>query len=122
HFQMQIQSLAAGVKRWMAYDTVYALINANKYEAVLKTRYGQFPVSFTAVMENEIESFGAILKNWKKMDQVIEGAKAALKRNDVTPDTLIVPQEFAPYIHLAHDERIVYDNAGPGGPVNFEQP
>lgn len=115
----QLQIIAQGIKRWMAYDTVYALLNCNKYKELVQMKFGHLQVPASRIIENEIESFAALAKNWKKVDSIIEMAKATLRRNEVTPDTLIIPEEMAMFFKFGHDERIFAQYAGPNGPVDY---
>jgi hypothetical protein len=118
-FRYQLQVIAAAVKRWLAYDTVYAITNANNYASLMRMRYGSLPVSVTQIMDNEITSFASLSKKWKDVKMIVDGAKNVLSKNDVAADTFIIPQEVAPFMKYNHDENLLFADAGPDGPKKF---
>jgi hypothetical protein len=118
---MYLFQIAQAVKELCAYDTTFSLLNCLTYEKKQLMLFGHLNVSYTQIMQHEMDNFVPLAKDCRGFDVLVETGKMVLKRSSKVADTIMIPPTTTVYFNMLQKEKTDYFIAGPSGPVTFKK-
>ena len=115
HFRRNVEGIGQSVQETQEYDTVDALLRSKNHEMMWRQMCGTTAISFEQVLDQEMDLYGAVVKDENRLDLIYEEGKRMMRKQGVTPDMLILWAGARIYLSMAQDPRHEWWRTGPDG-------